>query len=407
MKPLLKRFTALLLAFIILHPSPAFPAQEGGESDGENKAAEIRKQALAAHDAIRKGFAFLRKTQAKDGAWGSHDPVVVDNAQLGFGIKNFGCHDGVRIACTAICAKALMIYPHRSIADGEAMHKAIRMLFSNWKLAYDPGNAFNCWGYAFNLDFMTALNEHEVGAPYKDEINKVIPKIIDGLKKMQVAEGGWAYYTSVMMEGASISFITSSILLSLMKARDQGFEIPEGMIKDAGHTVKIQILPNKNFMYGTYLKYTGTHHLEDLSAGGRTQVCGLSLYHLDKSFTRADLIERNDDYFKNVAYVEIIGNKRIIPHTDAPQNISGYFLYYGCYYAAEVMTFLGKDAKQKNWDHLAKMILRHQEDEGSWWDTICYDYGDKWGTGFAVLCLEHYLKAQHLLDMDIFGLEKK
>ncbi len=392
----MQKIAVLLLMLMVFAPMTSFSAGEDKTPDGEKNS--LRKKAFLAHQAIRKGLTFLRKTQAKDGAWGSHDPVVADMAQLGFGIKNFGCHDGVRIACTAICANALLAYPHRTREDEQALQQAIPMLLKHRKLAYDPGNAFNCWGYAYNLDFLTTLYQHPYGVPFKKEIKAAVPEIIGGLRKMQAAEGGWAYYTSVMMEGASISFITSNILLGLIKARDLGFDVPKGMIEDAGKITKTMLLPNKNIMYGTYLKYSGGHYLEDLSCGGRTQICGLSLYRFDQSFTRADLIDRNRDYFKNVDYVEKIGNKRIIPHRDAPQNISGYFLYYGIFYAAEVMTFLGKDARPEDWDHLLKMILRNQEGEGSWWDTMCYDYGAKWGTGFAILCLERYLAANNLLD---------
>ncbi|MEW6744298.1 MAG: hypothetical protein AB1486_16210 [Planctomycetota bacterium] len=411
----MKALRTCLLLLLLLPPVVASPglsqdeSKENGTDPSQDEAraeqkqpeeeSSIEERALAAHQAIRRGFEFLRKTQAKDGAWGSHDPVVIDSSQLGFGMLEFGSHDGVRTACTGICAKALLLYPLRTKEDDAALHQAIKNLLANWKLAYDPGNAFNVWGYAFNLDFLTTLYNHSLGKPYRKELEEVVPKVIGGLKKMQVAEGGWAYYTSVMMEGASISFTTASILLPLMRAKHLGFEVPEGMIADAGNIIKTQQLPSKNFIYGTYLKYTGDHHLEDLSCGGRTLVCGLAVHLFDKSFTRADLIDRHEHYFKNIDYVEKIGNKRIIPHRDAPQNISGYFLYYGAYYAAEVMTYLGKDAKEANWDHLQRMIVRNQEGEGSWWDTICYDYGDKWGTGFAILCLEHYLRAKGFLEV--------
>jgi len=388
------------------------PQQQGQPPDqGEAKAPPPQttrlERAYRAHRAMRRGLDFLCRTQSDDGAWGSHDPVVVDSAQLGFGILNPGSHDGVRAACTAIGARAFLFYPHRTNADEAALQKAILYLLQNWKLAYDPGNAFNVWGYGYNLDFLTELYTHPEGKPWRDEIAATIPKVVAGLRKMQVAEGGWAYYTSVMMEGDSISFTTATILLGLLRAHDLGFEVPEGMIEDAGKIIKVQILPDKNFMYGTYLKYSGNHHLEDLSAGGRTQVCGLAVHLFDGSFTRNDLIDRSADYFKNVDYVAVIGNKRIIPHRDAPQNISGYFLYYGCYYAAEVMTFLGASAEPRHWEKLAAMILTRQEEEGSWWDTICFDYGDKWGTGFAVLCLERYLQSLKVLETTLDELRAK
>jgi hypothetical protein len=369
-------------------PKAETPAPAPGETPPPSK----ETLAKNAHAAIRRGLDFLHKTQTADGAWGSHDPVVVDSAQLGFGILDAGSHDGVRTACTSICAKAILGYPRRTKEDMAMLDKALDHVLKHLRLAYDPGNAFNCWGYAFNLDFLITLYRHEAGKPYHDKLKESIPVLIEGLKKMQAAEGGWAYYTSVMMEGSSISFISASILLSLLEAKEAGFEVPNGMIEDAGKILKTMRLPNRSYIYGTYLQYNGQHHLEELSSGGRTQVCGLAQHRFDGSVTREDLMDRSKDYFQNIDYVEKIGNKRIIPHRDAPQNISGYFLYYGAYYASWVMTYLGKDARETDWTHLAEMILRNQEGEGSWWDTICFDYGDKWGTGFAIQCLEAYLE---------------
>lgn len=316
--------------------------------------------------AINRGVEFLLKTQAKDGAWGSHDPVAVDDAQLAYGLLDFGCHDGMRIACTAICAKALLHLPERNDKQDQALKRAVECLLRDYKLAYDPGNAFNCWGYCYNLDFLVDLNAQPFGEPWKNKIKGVIPKIITNLKKMQAKEGGWAYYTSVMMEGDSISFITASILLGLMRAKAQGFEIPKGMIEDGCKILKTMVLPNKNIIYGTYLKYNAAHLLEDLSAGARTQVGGLVLHLFDNTYTLKDLIDRSDNYFFVVDYIETAGNKRLIPHRDAPQNISGYFLYYGCFCAMENMVFLKDKAKKKNWDRLKKLILDNQEKEGSW-----------------------------------------
>lgn len=350
------------------------------------------------HDAIRKGFDYLQTCQGKDGAWGSHDPNVVDSAQLAFGMRNFGCHDGVRIACTAICAKALLFYPRRTEKDTRGLEAAIRCLLRDWKLAYDPGHAFNCWGYGYNLDFLTTLNAHPMGKKYQEAIDETIPYVIDGLKRMQVADGGWAYYTSVMMDGSSLSFTTASIMLALMKAKDQGFEVPEGMIRDAGAIIKTQVLPNKNVIYGTHLKYSGDHMLEDLSCCGRNQVCGLALHLYDDHYTLKDLVAASRHFHETIDYIEVTGNKRLIPHRDAPQNISGYFLYYGCYYASEVLTHLGDKAPDECWEHLTRLILRHQETEGGWWDTIFYNYGDKYGTGFAILCLIQYLESKGELN---------
>ena len=81
----------------------------------------------------------------------------------------------------------------------------------------------------------------------------------------------------------------------------------------------------------------------------------------------------------------------IQPHS-AVHAISGYFFFFGYNYATEVAVLLGEDLPQKRWDRLAWTMLRTQEKNGSWWDTAAADYGDKWGTGFAIQSLQRYLR---------------
>ena len=84
------------------------------------------------------------------------------------------------------------------------------------------------------------------------------------------------------------------------------------------------------------------------------------------------------------------GRKRIIPHS-APHAISGYFFFFGYYYATEVARLLGDDVSNDDWERLAWQLVRTQEEDGCWWDTASGHYGDKWGTGFALLSLGRYL----------------
>ncbi len=40
-------------------------------------------------------------------------------------------------------------------------------------------------------------------------------------------------------------------------------------------------------------------------------------------------------------------------------------------------------------DHLARILLSHQERDGSWWDYPLYNYHQQYGTAFALMSLEH------------------
>lgn len=97
------------------------------------------------------------------------------------------------------------------------------------------------------------------------------------------------------------------------------------------------------------------------------------------------------------------GRKRLIPHRDAPHNISGYFFFFGYNYAAEVAEILGDEYPLKRWDRLAWTMLRTQEKNGCWWDTAAADYGDKWGTGFAIMTMQRYLREMKRRELGKFA----
>ena len=92
-------------------------AQEGATDQDKKKSKDVHnlrpkfpteELVKQSEEAIQRGFQFLVKTQNKDGSWGSHDPDIPDLADFGFGLKNRGSQDGVRAACTAICAEAFL-----------------------------------------------------------------------------------------------------------------------------------------------------------------------------------------------------------------------------------------------------------------------------------------------------------
>jgi hypothetical protein len=144
----------------------------------------------------------------------------------------------------------------------------------------------------------------------------------------------------------------------------------------------------RSFSYYGDHKLSGQMALENLASGARTAVCALALHDLEL-YTDADLMGALEVFNKSENYLED-GRKLIQPHT-AVQRISGYFFFFGYAYATEVALRLGDSVSQERWDRFAWTMLRTQEENGSWWDTPAASYGDKWGTGFALLVLNRYL----------------
>ena len=88
-----------------------------------------------------------------------------------------------------------------------------------------------------------------------------------------------------------------------------------------------------------------------------------------------------------------MGRKRPVPH-ESWFAVAGYFFYYGHYYAALCIEQLEPDARPRYQDHLARVLLRLQEKDGSWWDFPFYDYHQQYGTAFALMSLQRCRKGE-------------
>lgn len=358
--------------------------------------AELMKRARAARD---RGLLFLVNNQNADGSFGSHDPQIAELANFGFQLRNRGSQDGVRTACTALCAQALLELESRDPRQQKALEHAIEDLLRVDKIAYDKGESFNTWGYGYKLEFLTRLLEAEEGESLKERTRAAAQTCVDGLLRFRQHEGGWGYYSGELNDFESMSFNTAVFALALDRARQNGVRVPEGMIDDAAAIVQAQRVPDGSFLYSSSHIGRGGSILMNLGSGSRTVTCALALHTFER-YDIDDLAQAMDVFRTGENYLEK-GRKLITPHS-APHAVSGYFFFFGYYYAAEAMTRLGDRATKEQWNRHVWQMLRTQEDDGRWWDTASGHYGDKWGTAFALLTLNRYLHAMQDLTVQEF-----
>jgi hypothetical protein len=167
------------------------------------------------------------------------------------------------------------------------------------------------------------------------------------------------------------------------------------MVVDAARIVERQRAPDGSFVYSTGHEIRGSSVLANLGAGSRTISTALALFEMG-IYDHDDLRQAITLFSNSENYLEQ-GRKLIQPHS-AVHQISGYFFFFGYHYAAQAAELLANDVSQQRWDRLAWTMLRTQEKNGSWWDTPAADYGDKWGTGFAIQTLQRYLKEMKRRD---------
>ena len=243
---------------------------------------ELVKQSEAA---IERGLQFLVTTQNHDGSWGSHDPDLPDLADFGFNLKNRGSQDGVRAACTAICAEAFLHQEKLSTPQQEAFEKAVADLLIVKKftphLRGGSGENFNTWGYGYKLGFLVQLLEHPKGKKFdRQKIVQSAQSCVDGLTTFQTNDGGWHYYSTQMLGSGSMSFNTSYISMCLQKAKTLGVKVPEGVVEDSASIVKRQRVPDGSFVYDSRFILQGRPQLETLGSGARTISNSYALYKM-------------------------------------------------------------------------------------------------------------------------------
>ncbi len=398
-----------LLIGLLLGPSSATNAQEKDTPNSAPRAQQGTQDSLnkdphklrpqfptsvlleKSEKSIQEGLDYLVEAQNEDGSWGSHDPKLASWADLAFSVRKHGSHDAVRTACTAICAQALMAQAKRTAPQQAALDKAIAELTKVRKFAYEPGTSFNTWGYGYKLEFLVELSGNAAGENLIGEIKTAAQSCVDGLLKYQQHTGGWSYYAGPTGDADNMSFNSGLFALSLSRAAKLGCDVRKGMVADSTKAVNRMRAPDGSFAYDSRFETEKSSHavLGNLGSGARTMSATFALYELG-NYHKEHLRQAMDIFNKSENYLES-GRKLLQPHT-APQQISGYFFFFGYNYATLVAEHLGDEVTQERWDRYCWTMLRTQEDDGRWWDTAWASYGEKWGTGFAVLTLQRYVK---------------
>lgn len=349
---------------------------------------------------IERGVKFLLADQRPDGAWGSAEKSKSMNLYA----PPPGSHDAFRAATTSLAVLALIeSSPHVRASERPAVERAIdrgaswlEQHLSELKRA-TPDVLYNVWGHAYAIQCLVALHERAAGDTERQATYKELAQHqAEMLARYSYVGGGWSYYdflAGTQTPGdAAFSFSTASVLLALKDGEKIGVEFPERLTKKAIASLLRQQKPDFSYAYGEYLRMQPMLPI-NVPAGslGRSQTCNLALRKCgDRRITDEVLKTWLDRLFARNDWLSF-GRKRPLPHESHFQ-VSGYFYYYGHWYAALCIDELPAAERPHFQDHMAHILLPLQEKDGSWWDYPLFNYHQQYGTAMALMTL---VRCQH------------
>jgi hypothetical protein len=378
---------ALLLAAAL---APAAGA-ESPKAAGPPKPKPITPPTAQAIDkSIARGVDFLVARQGKGGWWGA----CLNTKGLNIYAPVPGAHHAFRSATTGLCVSALI----ESGDQRPAVRKAIEA-GGNW-LAENlptlrrarPRAIYNNWGHAFGIQALVRLTKRAGDdSLQRERFRKLIQDQIELLGRYECVNGGWGYYDfrwrSQKPGGGETSFTTATVLVALREAQSIGVLPPGKLVERGLAALRRMRNPDSTYLYSYGLRWRPAVPI-NRSAGslGRSQACNYALrVWEDPKITDAVLKEWLDRLSARNFWLSI-GRKRPVPHESHAQ-VAGYFYYYGHYYAGMCLDQLPAADRPHFQGHLAHILLRLQEKDGSWWDYPLYDYHQQYGTAMAIMSL--------------------
>ncbi len=351
----------------------------------------------AVEKSIEKGVYFLLQRQNKDGSWGSPR----NTKGLNIYAPGFQSHYAFRLAVTSLCISAIIETGGDTPQTRAALRDAESYLLEHLpQLRRATADAmYNVWAHGYGLQALVRMRARAKDEPATiKKIDALIAQQFDRLTAYESVDGGWGYYDmrvgSKKPASSSISFVNATVLVAFHEAKLAGIEPPKKLVTRALAALKRQHLPDGSFLYGEYLKNTPRRGINRPGGSlGRSQAGNIALRLWgDKKITDQVLIDWLDRLYARNDWLGI-GRKRPRPH-EAWFQVAGYFYYYGHYYAALCLEQVPAENRPRLQDHMATIIMKYQEKDGSWWDFPFYDYHQQYGTAMGLMIMQRCLKTR-------------
>jgi hypothetical protein len=359
-----------------------------------------RADAAEARAGRDRALAFLVDSQNPDGSFASG--AIEGVHDTGYSVASF--YDW-QVATHALVVLALVECPETR-ARRAALDRAVR-----WFLTTRPPRRGSDWDndtiwaalYGVVASVRLFQDSRFNASDSRDEIEARGLEFLALLTRNQVPTGGWGYYDDPPYSRRpkwGTSFATALVLPALSEAERLGWLTDPAVRRRAIAYVRRCALPNGAYEYdlNPIPRAPAGEHINQLKGSlSRIQVCNWALWRAsDESVTLQDVRTGLERFFKHHRFLDI-ARMRPIPHEAYYAN-AGYFYYFGHYYAAMCIDELPAEDRPYFQDHLAHIILKLQERDGSWWDYPFYDYHRQYGTAMAVMTLHRCRRADEAAE---------
>jgi hypothetical protein len=328
------------------------------------------------------------RSQNADGSWGS--PRGTTGYDVYAPVP--GSHDAFRAATTALCVMALRNPAKVDPGAARAFERGLEWLIHRGDARRaTPDALYNVWTHAFVLQALAEVYPERSATPQGARIREAARRQIERLVQFETMYGGWNYYDfgvgAQRPASHPTSFGTSTGLVALHQARQAGFDAPAAVIERGIRMVRRCRKPDASYVYDVWWEKRPLHPANrDKGSLGRAQACNFALSLFGDEIGENEFKAGLDRLIKEHHFIEM-GRKRQWPH-ESWYATSGYYYYYGHYYAGRIVETLRPEDRAKYGPKLLEFILPHQEPDGSWWDYDMYDYEKPYGTAFALMTIE-------------------
>ena len=373
--------TVLLLTQLVQGPLPVSEAEDDWR--------------VSARAGLDKALVYLLAQQEEDGAFG-HWRFSSSPDDKNWMVPEQ--HYAFQVACTGITCVTLMDLGDMLSEEGEkALERALdNICIQGRRKRIDNWDTDNLWGYVYVLEAVArALAEPEprFGEERRQRLRKLGEDLIVILGNYQSPDGGWAYYDNrpyTRRPTWGTSFVTASLLLIFEQCEEVGLAVPDLMQQRGLRALRRTRLPNGAYDYNIAPIQSTRNLLSINQIKGslcRIQVGNLALRRLGEpgEVTDQNIVTGLEQLIRHHKFISL-SRGRIYPHEAYYAN-SGYFFFYGHYYASDVIRQLPWNLREQWWPVICQKILETQEADGSMWDYAFFTYHRIYGTAWSISVL--------------------